>query len=206
MLEELIRDFVLIWTVVDPVGSIPVFIAVTSGLEGKIRRKVAIRAVAVSAGILLFFIIGGQVLLEALSIPLSAFQIARGIVLFVFAMTMIFGESKPDSELSTVKDPKTVGDTAIFPLAVPSIASPGAMMAVVLLTDNHRYEIMEQVLTTSIMFIVLGITLVLLLLAGPIQKAIGDSGASIVSRVSGLILASVATDSILTGIKVYFLL
>jgi multiple antibiotic resistance protein len=206
MLEELIRDFVFIWTVVDPVGSIPVFIAVTSGLEGKIRRKVAIRAVAVSAGILLFFIIGGQVLLEALSIPLSAFQIAGGIVLFIFAMTMIFGESKPDSELSTVKDPKTVGDAAIFPLAVPSIASPGAMMAVVLLTDNHRYDIMEQVLTTSIMFIVLGITLVLLLLAGPIQKAIGDSGASIVSRVSGLILASVATDSILTGIKVYFLL
>ena len=206
MLEELIRDFVFIWTVVDPVGSIPVFIAVTSGLEGKIRRKVAIRAVAVSAGILLFFIIGGQVLLEALSIPLSAFQIAGGIVLFVFAMTMIFGESKPDSELSTVKDPKTVGDTAIFPLAVPSIASPGAMMAVVLLTDNHRYDIMEQVLTTSIMFIVLGITLVLLLLAGPIQKAIGDSGASIVSRVSGLILASVAIDSILTGIKVYFAL
>jgi multiple antibiotic resistance protein len=204
MLECIIRDFVFIWTVVDPVGSIPVFIAVTSGLEGKIRRKVAIRAVAVSAGILLFFIIGGQVLLEALSIPLSAFQIAGGIVLFIFAMTMIFGESKPDSELSTVKDPKTVGDTAIFPLAVPSIASPGAMMAVVLLTDNHRYEIMEQVLTTSIMFIVLGITLVLLLLAGPIQKAIGDSGASIVSRVSGLILASVATDSILTGIKVYF--
>jgi len=206
MLECIIRDFVFIWTVVDPVGSIPVFIAVTSGLESKSRRKVAIRAVAVSAGILLFFIIGGQVLLEALSIPLSAFQIAGGIVLFIFAMTMIFGESKPDSELSTVKDPKTVGDTAIFPLAVPSIASPGAMMAVVLLTDNHRYEIMEQVLTTSIMFIVLGITLVLLLLAGPIQKAIGDSGASIVSRVSGLILASVAIDSILTGIKVYFAL
>lgn len=206
MLEGLIRDFVFIWTVVDPVGSIPVFIAVTSGLEGKIRRKVAIRAVLVSVGILLFFIIVGQILLEALSIPLSAFQIAGGIVLFVFAMTMIFGESKPESELTTVKDPRTVGDVAIFPLAVPSIASPGAMMAVVLLTDNHRFEIIEQALTTSIMFVVLGITLVLLLLAGPIQKAIGDSGASIVSRVMGLILASVATDSILTGIKVYFAL
>ena len=204
MFEELVRDFVFIWTVVDPVGSIPVFISVTSGLEGKIRRKVAIRAVLVSVGILLFFIIGGQILLEALSIPLPAFQIAGGIVLFVFAMTMIFGESKPESELSTVKDSRTVGDIAIFPLAVPSIASPGAMMAVVLLTDNHRFNIMEQALTTAIMFIVLGITSVLLLLAGPIQKAIGDSGASIVSRVMGLILASVATDSILTGIKVYF--
>ena len=206
MLEGIVRDFVFIWTVVDPVGSIPVFIAVTSGLEAKSRCKVAIRAVLVSVGILLFFISGGQILLEALSIPLPAFQIAGGIVLFIFAMTMIFGESKPESELSTVKDSRTVADVAIFPLAVPSIASPGAMMAVVLLTDNHRFNIMEQALTTSIMFLVLGITLVLLLLAGPIQKAIGDSGASIVSRVMGLILASVATDSILTGIKVYFAL
>ena len=144
------------------------------------------------------------VLLEALSIPLSVFQVAGGTVLFVFAMTMIFGESKPESELSTVRDSGAVSDLAIFPLAVPSSASPGAMMAVILLTDNHRFNTMEQALTISIMSIVLGITLVFSLLAGPIQKAIGGSGASIVSRVMGLILASVAADSILTGIKVYF--
>ena len=200
--DTIIKEFIALWVVIDPIGSIPVFIAVTAGLSAAAQRKVAIKAIAVSAAILLFFLVGGQVLLEALDIHLAAFQIAGGIVLFLFALTMIFGESKVDEERRQINP--NAGDLAIFPLAVPSVASPGAMLAVVMLTDNHRYSVTEQMVTAATMLTVLALTLLLFFIAAPIQRVIGSSGASIVSRVMGLILASVAVDNILRAITTYF--
>lgn len=200
-MEDALKNFIFLWAVIDPFGTIPVFIAVTAQHAEWDRRQIAIRAVLVSGGILMFFIVAGQWLLDAMSVPLSAFQIAGGIVLFLFALTMIFGESKPEEEAHIVEDGK---ETAIFPLAVPSIASPGAMMAVVLLTDSHRFSVTHQFVTTAMVIVVLLCTLVMLLLAGKIHDLIGDSGASIMSRVMGLILCSVAANSVLSGISQYF--
>ncbi len=200
--HTIVGELIALWVVIDPVGSIPVFIAVTAGLSAAARRNVAIKAIVVSAAILLFFLVGGQVLLEALDIHLAAFQIAGGIVLFLFALTMIFGESKVEEETRQINP--NAGDLAIFPLAVPSIASPGAMLAVVMLTDNHRYSVTEQVFTAAAMLTVLALTLLLFFMAAPILRVIGSSGASIVSRVMGLILASVAVDNILRAVTIYF--
>lgn len=202
-MSELIPIFIFFFAVIDPIGSVPVFIATTTGFDAKAKRHIAYKAIIAAAGILLFFIIAGEYVLSAMGIPLSAFEIAGGIVLFLFALTMIFGEGKARSELRMAK---TVTETAIFPLAVPSIASPGAMLAAVMLTENDRYSLVEQATTTGIMLSVLAITLILLLAAAPIHKLIGNGGANIVSRVMGLILASVATASILEGIKTYFVL
>ncbi|MGY0564533.1 MAG: MarC family protein [Paraglaciecola chathamensis] len=202
-MSELIPIFIFFFAVIDPIGSVPVFIATTSGFDAKAKRHIAYKAIIAAAGILLFFTIAGEYVLSAMGIPLSAFEIAGGIVLFLFALTMIFGEGKARSELRMAK---SVTETAIFPLAVPSIASPGAMLAAVMLTENDRYTLVEQATTTGIMLSVLGITLILLLTAAPIHKIIGNGGANIVSRVMGLILASVATASILEGIKTYFVL
>lgn len=204
MWDSIVKDFVYFFAVIDPIGTIPVFLAYTTGFDAAIRKKVALKAVLISTLILLGFVIVGQLFLEAMSIPLSAFQIAGGLVLFIFGLTMIFGESKPEHEISRLQSKKAEDDVAVFPISVPSIASPGAMMAAVLLTDNHRFNIMDQAITSIVMLLVLGVTLVLLLFATRIQKIIGDTGASILSRISGLILASVAIDSILTGIKMYF--
>lgn len=200
-MDALIQQFVVMWAVIDPIGTIPVFLAVAAAWQGREKTKLALAAVGIAAGVLLFFILLGQVMLESMQIPLSAFQIAGGIVLFIFALTMIFGESKPEEELQMVQ--KGLG-SAVFPLAIPSIASPGAMMAVVMLTDNHRFSVSEQIVTTAVMFAVLATTLVLLLLATHIHRFIGEAGASLVSRVMGLILAAVATNSILQGITTYF--
>lgn len=204
MWDSILKDFIYLWAVIDPVGSIPVFIAVTAGTSKVVQRKIAIRAVVTAGLVLMLFIVGGQILLEQLDIPLSAFQIAGGLVLFLFALTMIFGESKPEAEIEESNKVSVHQNKAVFPLAIPSIASPGAMMAVVLLTDNHRFYLVEQVLATLTVLVVLLITFGFLMLAGPIQRAIGDAGASVVSRISGLILASVAVDSVLSGIKKYF--
>lgn len=198
---DLLATFIFFFAVIDPIGTVPVFISVTSRYEDKIKRRIAYRATLASAVILVFFVVAGEVILTAIDIPLSAFQIAGGIVLFLFALSMIFGESKPDEE---IKMATNFNERAIFPLAVPSIASPGAMLAAVLLTENHRYNLWEQAQTTMVMLSVLLIVLVLMLAASWVHRLIGNSGASIISRVMGLILASIAVSSILAGIKEYF--
>lgn len=200
---DLIATFIFFFAVIDPIGTVPVFIAVTSRYEDQIKRRIAFRAALVSAVVLVFFVVAGEVILSAIEIPLSAFQIAGGIVLFLFALSMIFGESKPEEE---VRMTTRESETAIFPLAVPSIASPGAMLAAVLLTDNRRYSLWEQAQTTIVMISVILIVLALMLAASWVHRFIGNSGASIISRVMGLILASVAVSSVLAGIKEYFAL
>jgi multiple antibiotic resistance protein len=200
--DIVIKEFIALWVVIDPIGSIPIFIAVTAGLSIGEKRSIAVRATVISAAILMFFLVAGQFLLEALEIHLQAFQIAGGIVLFLFALTMIFGDSKIDDEKKQISG--NASHLAVFPLAVPSLASPGAMLAVVMLTDNHRYTMAEQFFTAGAVLAVLAITLLLFLMANPIQRLIGDAGASIVSRVMGLVLASVAVDNILIALTSYF--
>jgi multiple antibiotic resistance protein len=202
---DLLERFVTLWVVIDPIGTIPVFIAVTTGMAAAARRKTALLATAASMGVLLFFLLLGQLLIDALGISLLSFQVAGGIILFLFALTMIFGESKADTDKRSVE---AVGEgagkdgpsPAIFPLAVPSLASPGAMLAIVLLTDNTQFSVVDQVLTGVVMVSVLGIACVFMLLASPIIRVIGNSGAAIISRVMGMILASVAADAVLSAI------
>lgn len=103
MLSILVTQFVVLWAVIDPVGSVPVYLSQTHHLAKKQRRLVAIKAVAIATGVLLFFLLAGQVLLEAMQIPLPAFQAAGGLVLLLFALTMIFGESKPEQDVERDK-------------------------------------------------------------------------------------------------------
>lgn len=207
MLSILITQFVVLWAVIDPIGSVPVYLSQTQHLSAKQRRLVALKAVAIATGVLLFFLLVGQLLLEAMQIPLPAFQAAGGLVLLLFALTMIFGESKPEQETKLSKEVShsDLADLAVYPLAIPSIASPGAMMAIVMLTDNHRFSLIDQSITAGVMVAVLLITLLLLLGATHIQKWIGNVGAAIISRVMGLILAAVAVNNLLMGIKDFYL-
>tara|TARA_R110001583_G_scaffold49141_5_gene153922 strand:+ start:684 stop:1292 length:609 start_codon:yes stop_codon:yes gene_type:complete len=198
---DAIQIFVLLWAVIDPIGTVPVFLAVTRRHKNEELTRIAIQAILIAAGVLIFFIIAGEYLLDAMNVPLTAFQVSGGLVLFAFAFNMIFGESKPDEEIRIVK---SGSDTAVFPLAVPAIAGPGAMMAVVLLTDKHRFDVSHQLLTTGILVVILAIQLGLLLMAPRIGKMIGDAGASVISRVMGIILAAVAMNSVLLGIKAFF--
>ena len=191
-----------LFAVIDPIGTVPVFIAVAHKFDKKEKTHIAFKAFIVALLVLGFFALAGQGLLEYLDIPLPAFQIAGGIILFLFALTMIFGESKQDDEKEMIDKKK---DVAIFPLAMPSIASPGAIMAVVLLTDNHRFELSDQFVTIGIMSLVLIITFLFMYLAAFIHRVIGDSGAMIVSRVMGLLISALAMSYILEGLSTYFI-
>lgn len=194
---QILQEFITLWVVIDPIGTLPVFLAVTVGLSAAARREVAFKAIATAFGVLLFFILVGQIVLEALGLSLGAFQIAGGLVLLLFSLQMIFGEAKPEAEINSIT---SNSQRAIFPVAIPSIASPGAMLAVVILTDNDQVAVAHQVMTAGIMAVVLGFALVMMLLANPIYKVIGLAGASIISRVMGMILAAVAVDAMLSGL------
>lgn len=196
-IELLLHDFITLWVVIDPIGTLPVFLAVTFGMSASARRRVALRATLAAFAVLLGFILVGQLVLEGLGIALPSFQLAGGIVLFLFALTMIFGQGKPQSEL---EEAPNLAQTAIFPLAIPSLASPGAMLAVVVLTDNNRFSLVQQSITAGMMALVLLAALGVLLAATPIRAVIGDAGASVISRVMGMILAAVAVDAVLAAL------
>ena len=197
--QDLLREFITLFVVIDPVGTIPVFLFATAAVPQRLHRSFALRAVLVSALVLGLFLVLGQIILEGIGLRLGAFQIAGGIILFLFALSMIFGETKAASEIKEAETEDLSG--AVFPLAIPSIASPGAILAVVILTDNHSTGIVEQTMTAVVLLIVLVITFLLLLLASKIQKLIGQTGVSVISRVMGLILATVAVDSVLQGLE-----
>lgn len=203
MFAAILEEFVTLWVVIDPIGTIPVFIAVTAALQPADRRKTALQAALVSAGVLLFFLVFGQILIDALGIGLLSFQVAGGIILFLFALTMIFGESKPESDKRAAEADEELGEDgpspAVFPLAVPSLASPGAMLAIVVLTDNNRFAISDQVVTAVVMLVVVAAAYVCMRLADPIIRVIGLSGSAVISRVMGMILASVAANAVLSA-------
>ena len=202
MSQQDITDLITLWVVIDPIGTLPVFLAITAGMSAAAARRTALRATIAAFVVLLFFVVAGQALLQAMEIDLAAFQIAGSVVLFLFALTMIFGEPKAAAEERDLETSDV--DRSIYPLAIPSIASPGAMLAVVSLTDNSKFNLAEQAETVAQMTLILLITLVLMLLASRIIKIIGDAGASVISRVMGLILASVAVNGIVLGIKQAF--
>ena len=196
--SDLYREFITLFVVIDPIGTIPVFLYAAKSVKPELRVKFAMRAVFIATCVLLAFLFVGQLILEAIGLRLGSFQVAGGIILFLFALDMIFGQSKPASEIEMAERDDLSG--AVFPLAMPSIASPGAILAIVILTDNHRNSIAEQAVTAGILLSILALTFALLLGATRIQKIIGETGASVISRIMGLVLATVAIDAIINGL------
>lgn len=193
---ERFQDFVTLWVVIDPLGTLPVFLAVTTGLSAADRNKAAILSIVISFGVLVFFAMAGHWLLRSMDVSIESFQIAGGIVLFLFALTMIQGRSHSDPHAPAELNPMEI---AIYPLAIPSIASPGAMLAAVVLTDTARFDFAERAVTIVTFSLVLLVTLAIMLAAGKLVKFIGRGGASIISRVMGMILAALAVDLILNA-------
>ena len=201
-MAEILSTIFFVFAVIDPIGTIPVYLEATKEFDLIHKKKIALRASYIAFLILLFFIVIGQLILEGMNVSLDAFQISGGVILFLFAITMIFGDGKPTREKNQITDYRHV---TIFPVAIPSIASPGAIMAVVLLTDNHLYSIQEQTITTLLVLFVIALTALLLLIANSVQEKIGTYGITVISKIMGLILASYAVQSILSGISGYFL-
>lgn len=190
MEEKFIRDFAILWATIDPISTLLIFSSLTAGLTARERRRVVMRTIFFSAAILIGALVIGQLILAAMGISMVAFQVAGGIVLFLFSLKLVFGSpSEPPSDLAGAGH-----DIAIYPLSVPVTATPGAIMAVIVLTDNHLYPIAVQAGTALVLLAILGVTCILMLLSGKILRIIGPHGASLMIRVMGLILAALSVQ------------
>ena len=197
LLVKISKDFATIWTTIDPIGNVALFAGLTASLTRAERRRTALRATIYAAIILVVAVVAGQIILDAIGIHLHSVKVAGGIILFLFGLQMLFGEME-----AKAGSPEAGRDLAVFPLAVPSIAGPGAMMAVILLTDNDVYTVPEQVETGVVLLVVLFLTYVLLLFSDAILRVIGRQGAAILVRVMGIILCSLAVEIVLTALRV----
>jgi len=197
LLIKISKDFATIWTTIDPIGNVAIFAGLTASLTRAERRRTALRASLYAAVILVVAVVAGQIILDAIGIRMHSLKVAGGLILFLFALKMLFGglDSKTGS-------PEAGRDLAVFPLAVPSIAGPGAMMAVIVLTDNDVYTVPEQAETGVVLLVVLLVTYIFLRFSDIILRVIGQQGAAVLVRVMGIILASLAVEIVLTALAV----
>ena len=197
MLEKIIRDFMTIWTTIDPISNLALFAGLTAAMHRSERRRIAWRASLYAAIVLVVAVVIGQIVLDAMGIRLRSLQVAGGLILFVFGLQMVFGWIE-----QTGASVEKGRDLAVFPLAVPAIAGPGAITAVILLTDNDVYSVHEQAETAVVLVIVLALNYLLLLLSDVILRIIGRPGAAILTRVMGIILTALSVQFVLTGLSI----
>ena len=206
MFELLLDTFLLLFIVIDPIGLAPMFAALTQGESDAWRRRMAVRATAIAALVLIVFALLGDRLLAALNIGLPAFRIAGGVLLLLLAIDMVFarhsGVRAPT--LREQAEAEHRKDISVFPLAIPLIAGPGAITTV-LLTAGSRNESLAATAALLVMLaVVLGLALVSLLLSSRIVRLLGETGANVVSRVLGIVLAALAVQFMLDGLQASF--
>lgn len=200
MFEFVFNAFVTLLVVVDPLGLAPIFAALTRGFSERQKRESAIRGTILGAAILIAFAVVGNALLGALGIGLPAFRIAGGILLFLLALDMIF--ARPSGmRSSTVREQEEESyqqDISVFPLAIPLVAGPGGITTVLLYTGGGPTQLG---LFLAVLFVVLFLTLISLLLAPRIMRLFGETGANVLSRVLGVLLAALAVQFVIDGIR-----
>ena len=202
MLDTLIAAFVTLLVVVDPPGVVPIFAGLTGDLSAAERRRVAVNGTLIAAGILLAFALGGEVLLGLLGIGLPAFRIAGGILLLLLSVEMVM--AKHTGLRATTSAEETEGsqraDITVFPLAIPLIGGPGAMTSIVLLMGEAP-DLPGKAMMLGVLAAVLAIMLACLLLTGPVMRLLGVTGINVISRVAGIILAALAVQFIIDGVR-----
>jgi multiple antibiotic resistance protein len=191
-----LSEFVTLFLVINPFGVLPVFLSIAGGLDPRAQRRLALDAAWISFAVLVFFVFAGAFLLAQMGISIRAFQISGGILLFLVALEMLRGESYTPAQVAN----QGALALAVYPLAIPKIAGPGAMLTVVLLTDDDRYNLAGQMITVGILALVLVLTFLILLAAAPISRLIGSAGVSVVSRVMGMLLAALAVTLVLSAL------
>ncbi len=202
MLEFIANTFVVFFVVVDPIGLAPIFAAMTYGGSAEYRRKMAVKGTFLATVILFAFVAGGHLLFRALGVGLDAFRIAGGILLFLLSMDMVFAVQS-GIRSPTVRERSELAqkeDISVFPLAIPLIAGPGALTTVLLLMAQHT-DALHITVGLLVLVVVLLITLGALLISSQIMRVIGETGANVISRVLGILLASLAVQFIIDGIS-----
>jgi multiple antibiotic resistance protein len=202
MIELFTTAFVTLLVIIDPPGCAPIFASLTSGTPLAHRRNMAIRSTAVAWCILIFFALLGEPLLRTLGVSLSAFRLAGGILLFKIALDMVFEKrtEKREERAKEIEGTPEAEDISVFPMAIPMIAGPGSIASIMLLSARAN-GLAEGAVVLAAMTAVILLTLVALLLAGPLMKLIGAKLEAMITRILGVILAALAVQFVLDGLE-----
>lgn len=206
MIQQLLKFFIVFFVVVEPISLIPIFAGLTEGGSDGYRKKMAFKAAAIAFGICILFALGGAKFLQIMGIALSSFRLAGGTLLFLIALEMVF--ARTSGTRTTAPEEQECAkraDVSVFPLAFPFIAGPGAL-ATILLTAGEVGA--DPVLFTGFLAVVAVVMVLcwIIMLATPsLMRVLGVTGANVVNRLSGVVLAALAVQFIVDGIRGSFL-
>jgi len=213
--EILLNAFITLFVVIDPLGIVPIFVALTKEGSAAYRRRMAVRAALVASGVLLVFALGGKFLLDRLGIGLPAFRVAGGVMLFLIALEMVFekraqrrshsaeeamkhGDDTTDSGPAQTHVPD---DVSVFPLAVPLMAGPGAIASVMLLMSKAHGDVLTQGALIGVLLLVMVLCLIGFLLSEYLQRIMNETVTNIISRLLGMLLAALAIQYVFDGLR-----
>ena len=209
MLTLFLSAVVTFFVVIDPPGCAPIFASLTRGGSEAHRRGMAIRSTLIATFILALFALVGEPLLKALGISLDAFRVAGGIMVFLIALEMVFEKRTERREgraeeitRRAAESPREPEDISVFPMAIPMIAGPGSIATVMLVTSRNHGLALLVVLAALLTVLVL--TLAALLAAGAIMRVLGDKLEAMITRVLGVLLAALAAQFVIDGVKASF--
>lgn len=201
MIEEMLKFLVLFFVIVEPITLVPLFAGLTEGADEQFRRRMALKAVIVSGIVLLLFALGGAWFLHMMNISIDAFRIAGGVMLFLIALEMVFArESGTRVTTEEKNESRKRTDISVFPLAFPFIAGPGAIAIVLLTFGASRDDVLLSFGLFGVVVLVLAITYALMRTTPIVMNVMGVTGANVVNRLSGVVLAALAVQFIIDGL------
>ncbi len=206
LFETLLKTFVILFVVIEPITLVPIFGALTRGGEPGYRRRMAVKATLIAAGIFVVFALLGEWLLEVLGVSVDAFKIGGGLLLFMVAVDMVFARQS-GLRSTTVREQDEAryrDDISVFPLAFPLLAGPGALATLLLLLGDVGGDPLGVAMLLGVAFAVLAIGLVLMLLTTPVMRLLGVTGANVISRLLGVVLVALAVQFVVDGIRNQF--
>ena len=203
-LDPLLNAFFTLFVTIDPIGLAPMFLGLTDGMSRSQRNAVAFRAILIAFFILAVFVLAGVVILETLGITIHAFRVAGGLLLFYIAFEMVFGV-RQERKTQTGREAITrdhIANIAVFPLALPLIAGPGAISAAILLSQaDGQGSFQWQGMLIAIVALIMAATLLSFIAASYIDRYLGNTGRMILTRLLGVLLAALSVQFVVDGLK-----
>ncbi len=196
----LITAFVALFVVIDPIGLTPLFVALTQGMSPARRRAIGIRACVVSLGVLLVFAFFGEAVLTFIGISMPAFRVAGGILLFLTALDMLFERRQKRREGQAEEEDLPEDDPSVFPLAIPLIAGPGAIATLILLLGQAGGPA-GFAAVLGVLLAVMALVFLMFLLSDGLERLLGRTGITVVTRLLGMLLAALSVQFVLDGLR-----
>jgi multiple antibiotic resistance protein len=207
MLDVILHAFTTLFVVIDPLGLVPVLLALTAGMPAAERRRMALKGALIAGVILLAFALFGDTLLGLLGIGLPAFRTAGGVMLMLIALEMVF-ERRADRRSRSADELRNVGghdDISVFPLAIPLLSGPGAIASIMLLMARFEGDLRAQALVIVVLLAVILLCIVIFLFVEPLERLLGPTLTHVISRLLGILLAALAVQYIFDGISAAWL-